>query len=360
MRALASLFVLAACGPQLAFTDPIADDGTFAREPAQGAAQAAWEAAADWSEERGGLTLIALQGPAIVYERSAPHHDPATPVHLFSGTKSFSCPVVLSLHDRGELALSEPVVDTLVELRGGPDRDAITVRHLLDFSSGLRDHFLRLGVDGMRENQRVHDKVALAAERPLDHAPGERFVYGGAHQWVLSGFLRDKFARTALETFENELFEPLGMRFSGWHHDPAGNTALPYGAWTTGLEWLKFGALMRDDGLLLGERVLPAGLRDRCFAPSAATPAYGLTFWRNAPLGTAADTGAIRTLPAIGPVFGDGAPADTVAAAGHKDQRLYIIPSLDLVVVRLGEGDRDFSDARLLELVVAAVQAGSE
>jgi len=354
-RTLALGLVLGGCSPQLAFTDPIPDDGTFPRALAQGPALEAWRAAAEWSEQRGGLSLLALRGDAIVFERAAPHYDPDTPIHLFSGTKSFSCPVVLALHDRGELSLTETVADTLAALRGAPARDAIDVRHLLDFSSGLRDDFVRLGVDGMRENQRVHDKVTLAAGRPIDHAPGERFVYGGAHQWVLSGFLRDKLGRSALDTFERELFEPIGMRFAGWHHDPAGNTALPYGAWTTGLEWLKFGAVLRDDGLLLGERVLPAGMRDRCFAPSPATPAYGLTFWRNAPVGSGGDLGAIRGLPMVGPIFGDGAPADTVAAAGHRDQRLYIVPSLDLVVVRLGEGDRDFSDARLLDLVMAAV-----
>lgn len=342
---LALWVVGAGCAEHRSFDEPIPDDGVFAVELATGAEAERFDRAADWSEQHSGLALIVFRGEHIVFERYAAGYDPERPVHLFSGTKSFSCPVVLALEHEGVLDLDEPVIETLPELAAG---SAVQVRHLLDFSSGIQDSFWNLGRDALLERQRVHDKVDFAVGRPSAHAPGERFVYGGAHQWVLSGLLRDKLGQPALATFQDRLFDPIGMRFAGWLHDPAGNTALPLGAFTTAREWLKFGVLMRDDGLWQGARVSPEGVLDRCSAPSAATEAYGLTFWRNGPLGPTADARNIRALATEGPILG-GAPADTIVAAGHNDQRLYIIASLDLVVVRLGEGHRQFTDQAFLE-----------
>lgn len=346
MRILIALLSIA-CNPTAEFVEPIPDDGTFPREPVRGEELDRYEASAAWSEAHGGLALVVIRGGDVIYERFADGYDPSTPVHLFSGTKSFACPVALALQADGVLDLDEPVAQTLPDIQS----DSVQIRHLLDFSSGLRDAFWRLSVDGMRERQRVEDKVAFAVGRPIDHAPGERFVYGSVHLWAFSGVLHDKLGQPALATYRERLLDPIGLRTAGWLHDPAGHTALPYGAWTTALEWARFGVLLRDDGMWQGERVLPAGIAAECFAPSAATPAYGLTFWRNAPAGPNADVQRIRTLRSEGPILGD-APADTVAAAGHNDQRLYIIPSRDLVIVRLSEGDRAFTDADFLEQVL--------
>jgi CubicO group peptidase (beta-lactamase class C family) len=343
------------CAAPIAFDTPIPDDGAIPRDPAAGPLRDALDQAAAFSRDRGGLALLVLRGPTLVYEDYAPGYDPASPRHLFSGTKSFSCPAVLALQERGVLALDEPVGDTLAPLADRPD---LRVAHLLDFTSGLSEAFWRLTVDGMRQRQRVADKAAVATAQPSDWAAGARYRYGSVHQWVLSGLIHAKTGQPALAAIRADLLEPIGLRVAGWHHDPAGNTALAYGAWTTALEWAKFGLLMRDDGVYQGQRVLPPGAAARCFEGSAVNPAYGLTFWLNAPVGADADLSGIRTLDGDGPIFGD-APPDTVAAAGHEDQRLYIIPSLDLVIVRLGEGDRAFRDAELLAEVLGALASGS-
>ena len=335
--------MLYGCFSQVSFSDPIADDGTFEREPSS-AASARFEDAAEWSEARGGLALVVLEGERIVFERYASGYDPATPVHLFSGTKSFSCPLVLALEQEGFLTLDESVADSIPELEDAP---RILIRHLLDFTSGLRDDNIRLSLDGVLERQRIDDKVAVAVSRPRDHEPGTHFAYGSVHQWVLSGLLEKKLGQPALATMETFLLGPLGLRTAGWLHDPSGQTALAYGAFTTVLEWAKFGILMRDDGVFQGERLLPAGVRDRCFTGSNANPAYGLTFWLNAPLNEAADRAGTGTLEMDGPIFGSG-PGDLASAAGFKDQRLYISAAQNRVVVRFGDGNRDFKDAELV------------
>jgi CubicO group peptidase (beta-lactamase class C family) len=338
-----------ACASKLEFPDPIPVDATFPSAPAAGAELERYQQAAAWSLDHAGLALVVLRGGQVVFEDYDPGYDPETPIHLFSGTKSFSCPLVLQLEADGLLALDEPVTASIPHLAAG---DGVLVRHLLDFSSGIEGDFWTLSVDGMRKNQRVEDKVAFAAALPASSPAGERFAYGSQHQWVLSGVIEQKTGTSAFEAMQARLLGPLGLRTSGWHHDPAGHSALPYGAWTTAREWAKFGVMLLDDGEWQGTRVLPAGAAARCFAPSAANPAYGLTFWRNDTLAESADLGGIRTLVADGPIFGVHAPSDLVAAAGAQDQRLYLIPSLDLVIVRLGEGHRRFRDEELLTLLL--------
>ena len=61
----------------------------------------------------------------------------------------------------------------------------------------------------------------------------------------------------ALEVLDSSVFEALDFRYGGWHHDPAGNPMLPYGAWTTAHEWAKYGVLLRDDGVWLGFGTAP-------------------------------------------------------------------------------------------------------
>jgi hypothetical protein len=83
-----------------------------------------------------------------------------------------------------------------------------------------------------------------------------------------------------------------------------------------------------------------------------------MTWWMNVPIGDWAeripnDQIGIRALDSAHPdaMFSPRAPADLVAAAGHKDNRLYISREADLVIVRLGDGDRKFRDSDLLELI---------
>ncbi len=311
--------------------------------------RARWEAAAAYSEAHAGLALLVLRGEELVFQQYNGHTN-ETPVHLFSGTKSFSCPLILGMEAEGLLTLDEPVTNTIPELAAG---EAVTVRHLLDFTSGIEQGFGALTLDGMRVEQRVEDKYAYAVALPGQWEPGNKYQYGSSHQMVLGELVKRKTGASTMQRMQETVLDPISLRIAGWHLDPAGNPALPYGAWTTAPEWAKFGITLRDDGVWQGRRVYPEGVRDRCATGSAANPAYGLTFWLNAPVGADADLGGIRTLEIDGrPALYPDGPTDLFAAAGANDQRLYIVPSRDLVIVRLGTGHRRFVDADLLKLLL--------
>jgi CubicO group peptidase (beta-lactamase class C family) len=342
---------LLACGPQADFPDPIASDGRIARVSTPAADVARYELAADWSEDHHGLALIVVEGDSIVFERYAPGWDATAPHHLFSGTKTFACALVQAAVANGDVtSLDERVADVLPEFDVDGKRD-ITVRHLLSFTSGLTDARWALTVDGLRADQRVDDKAAVAVAQDPWAEAGTTFSYASVHLWVLAAWFQARTGQDPVDYLDAHVFDALDFDVSGWIRDPSGTPALPYGAFTTAEEWAKFGVLLRDDGEFLGERVLPVGLLAECAVGSAANPAYGLTTWLNQETDAVLDPVG-GTLATSGPILYPDGPTDLFAAAGAQDQRLYVIPSRDLVIVRLGDGDRRFEDPELLARVL--------
>ena len=343
MKRVPLVLLAAGCGATLDFSDqtiPTTDVwGSGAPSEEQ---LARYESARAYAEDHRALAMLVIEGTDIVYEWSRDGYDPTTPRHLFSGTKSFSCAVAETLVEDGLLDLDAPVADSIPELMAGP---GVTARHLLHFTSGIEQRPWKLSIDGLRKNQRVADKYALAVGLERQGEPGETFEYGSSHLMVFGEQVSRIAERNALEVLKERIFEPMAFRVGGWHHDPAGNPLLPYGAWTTVHEWAKYGVLLRDDGVWAEERLLPAGVRERCTTGSTANPAYGLTWWLNQSIGEDVSLGAIQTTEEdTQPILHPGGYPDAFFAAGHDDQRLYVFPSEDVVVVLLSDGDGRFRD----------------
>ncbi|MCP4757191.1 MAG: hypothetical protein GY866_40525 [Proteobacteria bacterium] len=127
--------------------------------------------------------------------------------------------------------------------------------------------------------------------------------------------------------------------------DRAGNLQLPYGAFLKAREWAKFGEFLRLKGNWQGRQLISADLLDECLKGSVANPVYGLTFWlssrriskldafEKARINIRNPRQAANVLKATDPRL----PEDLFMAAGAGKQRLYVIPSLEMVVVRQGE-----------------------
>jgi CubicO group peptidase (beta-lactamase class C family) len=235
----------------------------------------------------------------------------------------------------GLLALDEPVSDTITEWRSDPAKARITVRELLNQSSGI-DPSAGLPADDVYRS-------AIAA--PLVHEPGTTFEYGPNHFNVFAAFVQRKMRAAGLrgdpfDYLQSHVFRPIGLRVDGWDRDAAGQPLFATGADLTAHEWAKFGRLVAQRGRWHGRVVLAPALVDQMLAPSPANSRYGLGWWR--------DPGP--ELEDYAPI--PGVPADLVMAAGAGDQRLFIIPSQGLVIVRFGENE-DFEDREFLRCLFA-------
>lgn len=296
--------------------------------------------AAAYSRNHGGLCLLIRQGGQTVFEDAAPGFSTDTPHRIYSGTKNFvAVTVLIAAHD-GLLSLDEPASRTLTEWRHDR-RSVITIRQFLNQTSGLDPAAGMIGD--------ADDQMEAAVHAHLIAAPGTRFHYGPSNYQALGEILRRKLARSG-ESVEDymhaKVFDPLNIDIASWYRDDSGHPLLHAGIQLTAEEWAKFGEFLLHRGRVGKSQIIDPKLYPALFAGTEANPAYGLSFWLNRAENHVQPMKELQ--PAMdGEQLDAGGPRDLYAAIGSDKQRLYIIPSLDLVIVRFSEGAR-YSDGDFL------------
>jgi CubicO group peptidase (beta-lactamase class C family) len=315
---------------------------------------ASFRAAADYSAAHGGWSLLVLRDGATVFEE---YHNGATAAarhKIYSGTKAFWVLATLAAVDDRLLALDERAADTLTEWRNDPRKSRITIRQLINCTSGLDPQF--------RLHGKLPDRNAVALAAPAVAQPGSAFTYGPSHYQALCEILRRKLAAhgaTPTAFLERRILGPLGISSVEYLRDARGNPLLATGFRLTAREWARLGQLVLQRGKWNGRQLVRADLPGECLAGSRANAAFGPGFWLNAAARkfAASDADIEDTLDLPWQRQGwsrrcvcRAAPADLVACVGSGYQRLFIIPSQRLVIVRQGAGGR-FSDAGFLRLL---------
>lgn len=300
--------------------------------------------AAAYSKSHGGLSLIVHHKGGIILEEYAHGGSRGKAVHTRSITKNFWAMALLSAEEDGFLDLDEPASATLAEWKGDARKSRITIRQLMNQTAGLDPGF------GAIYNSSARDKYRAAIHLPSRTEPGAVFKYGPGHYEALGEILKRKLTTRGLKPMaylQGRLLQPLGITPGGWRFDRAGNYYCSAGSDFTARDLLAFGNHIERRGIGPARN------------GSSANPAYGLSFWlnRNASRADAIEVDYERILE-NGGVFSAWdracastlAPADTIILVGSSGQRVYIIPSRDLVVVRQGAGPamRDPEFLRLL------------
>lgn len=298
--------------------------------------------AAAFSRAHGGLGLRVQYHGQLLFEDYPPGDSSRTPHPLFSGTKNFTMMAALLAEQDGLLTLDEPASLTLPEWQQDRRRE-ITLRQLLSHTSGLNpDGDLIYG---------ANDQYAAALHVPLIDPPGTRFHYGAVGYQAFGEILKRKLQPRGLavdDYIQSRLLDPLEIHVAEWKRDNAGQLILHTGLRLSTYEWCKLGEFIRHSGVFQQKQLLDSKLFKQLFLGQAANPAYGLSFWLNTPL-PAGHLQPIEDLqPAIdGDQIDPGGPSDLYSCVGSGKQRLYIIPSLGLVIARFGEGG-PFSDGDFL------------
>ena len=318
-------------------------------------------AAAGYSRRFGGETMLVSWQGRILCEDYNGRFGPGVPHRLASGTKSFWGVLALAAVEDGLFGLDDLVSATITEWREDPDKSRIRVRQLLDFTSGLDP-----ATSALQGRPERSDKFATVLGVRSNAAPGRSFTYGPSHLFAFGLYLKRRLAAAGrdpdlLHYLRARILDPIGVEIGRWQTDAAGNPIMPAGAHVAPREWLAFGELVRNGGVWNGRRIIGSGLMRELSAGSQANPAYGLTFWLNhgTRQGVEAADGrdaARRQKSDEGFIYAAG-PRDLLMAAGQGRQRLYIIPSLQLVVVRQGEGGEGWRDSEFLSILLAG--AGS-
>lgn len=318
------------------------------------AGQEQYKRAADYSAQYRGLSLLVMKNGKVVFEQYNNGHSAQTEHMLASGTKSFSGIIAVAAVEDGILKLDEKVSDTISEWKADPRKSKITIRQLLSLTSGIDT-----GLNGRPPT------YAEAIRYNRKYEPGTTFEYGPVPFQIFGEVMRRKLAskkETPLDYLRRRILNHIKLQVASWTHRD-GQPNLPSGAFLTAREWAKFGQFILQGGEWEGKRIVSKKLLEECFIGTKANPNYGLTFWLNRSFDRSANIGQ-KSNERLGQVqdrlgiepettrmseegIGAKYPMDIRLAAGAGKQRLYIIPSEGMVIVRQGRLSR-FDDREFL------------
>lgn len=255
---------------------------------------------------------------------------------------------------RGHLDLDATVADLLPPELGtvDPSKPAITVRHLLTMTSGFQwDEADGRGDYGVWIQS--DDPIQFLLDRPIVHPPGSTFTYNSAAVHLLAVLIEEATGETLDAFAERELFAPVGIFDVAWEPMLPGRRNGASGIDLRARDLARLGQLFLQDGVSGGTRVLPSGWVAESTAPRFV--------WR----------------AALGPLSrytmgylwwaADGDREPGFFAWGYGGQFIYVVPSLELVVVATTEwrllsleGGPAALEREVLEIIVDGIHEAAD
>ena len=280
--------------------------------------------------------VVVARNGALVYERyfaatemygyAVPYN--ADTLHdIASITKGVVALLIGIAFDRGWLSdLDTPIMSFFPEYADlrTPEKDRITLRHLLAMTSGLgwpeRDISLDNAANIVRQGGSASDPYRFVLARPVETTPGTAWNYNSGGVWLLGPILRKVSGKPIEEFAEEALLEPLGIQEEVWDRFPNGDAITSGGLRLRPRDLAKLGQLVLNAGAWHGRQIVSAGWIKQMVAPQSPrgswfgfARSYGYLWWQGQSL------------------IGDH-DIEWVGALGRGGQRLYVMPTLNLVV----------------------------
>lgn len=293
--------------------------------------------------------VVVLKNGRLVAERYAPGFARHTPLIGWSMTKSVTNNLIGLLVGDGVLRLDQPAPVPEWQSEGDP-RGTITLRHLLQMSSGLDfEEVYEPGSDATRMLFTEYSAAAYAAAAPLAHEPGSRWYYSSGTTNILARIFRDAAGGTVADAhayIRNRLLEPLGIESMVIEFDASGSPVGSSFSYATARDWARMGQFWLQQGRWNGRPLLPEDWMRWSVtpAPAAERGQYGAQFWLNA-----GAEGAGRPYPDL--------PASMFYAHGYSGQIVAVFPEQRVVAVRLGfTTDGSWDDNAFLAAILDALR----
>jgi CubicO group peptidase (beta-lactamase class C family) len=238
------------------------------------------------------------------------------------------------------------------------DRAKITIRNLLQQNAGLdlrRDAHYSDGLYSRdaRAYWGSNTKEVIVNEYPALYPPGTRFDYNYMVPEILSIIVSRVYNKPYHEILSENLWKPLGNKQAYmWLNRPGGEAHVDAGLFSAPTDWLNVGILLAQNGRWKGRQLVPASFIAEMRKPSATNPNFGFMY-----LGSPfAPVRRMATDPRVTYVVKSAEPfaaEDVFYVDGYGGQRVYVVPSKNLVVVRIGEVTREWDNSKLVNLILA-------
>ncbi len=288
-----------------------------------------WSRVYAFQEGRNTQGVVVIRDGALVAEWYAPGRNQDSWAASWSMAKSFTSALIgIAIEDGLIPSVDEPMTTYYPEWLGTPN-EAITLRDVLQMASGLHwNEEYDPDAGPIEESEIIQlvlfhpDELEFVAGLEAESEPGTVFNYSSGNTMLLSGVIEKATGMSVSDYAQQELFGPIGIDQVEWWVDAAGHTLTYCCLDMTSREFARMGQLFLNGGTWGDEQVVPADWIAESVTPSPAFANYGYQWWL------------------MGSEYEGIIPEDTYFADGHDGQFIYVIPSLNLVVVRNGIYDK--------------------
>ncbi|WP_158856913.1 serine hydrolase domain-containing protein [Lunatibacter salilacus] len=269
--------------------------------------------------------ILVVHGGELVAEGYGNDHEIHTKHTSWSMGKSVMASLIGLQVDKGMLSLDQ----TGIYPDWTDDRSQISLTHMLQATNGL-DWVENYGGVSDATNMLFlkPDAAKVAASKPLKYKPGSVFYYSSGTTNILSKFLRNQLGDERYQKMPYEdFFYQIGMHNTIMEKDASGTFVGSSFIFAPGRDWARFGLLMLNKGNWEGKQILSEEWVNFVTTPTSVAPLgeYGAQWWLNA---GEVDSPENKLIPKL--------PNDAFYAGGFEGQWVLVIPSEDLVIVRLG------------------------
>ncbi|MFV8371582.1 serine hydrolase domain-containing protein [Flavobacterium sp. LB2P74] len=274
-------------------------------------------------------SLLVVYKDKIIAEKYDTGFDKSSKLLGWSMTKSITSAMFGILENQRKFDIDDPAP---IEEWKNDNRKLITTNDLLHMNSGLQwvEDYATIS-DATKMLFQSEDMTRSQLEKRAEFKPNTHWNYSSGTTNLLSGILRKQFKthQEYLDFWYSALIDKIGMNSMVIETDMAGNYVGSSYGWATTRDWSKFGLLYLHKGNWNGEQIFNESWEKYTATPTNTSKGrYGGHFWLN-----------------VGGHFPD-VPRDMYYCSGFQGQMVAIIPSLDLVIVRMGlteEPEFDFN-----------------
>lgn len=281
--------------------------------------------------------VVVVYKDKIIAEKYAPNFNKNSRLLGWSMTKSITSTLFGVLQKQGKIKVTQkaPIAEWAKDAR----KD-ISIHNLLQMNSGLEwDENYDAISDVTKMLFQESDMTQSQIDKPLVGKPNATWNYSSGTTNLLSGILRKQFKthQEYLDFWYSGLIDKIGMHSMIVETDLKGNYVGSSYAWANARDWAKFGLLYLHNGNWNGEQIVESSWSQYVATPTPTSDGqYGAQFWLN----------SSGTMP--------DCPKDIYYADGYQGQRVFIIPSKEMVIVRLGFDQIDMN--ALVRDIIKSVQ----
>jgi len=320
----------------------VAGDGSFvipvAQESRRSVTPLALRAAEEFAARFDSHALIVIHRGRIQTEWYADGWDQTSLTQSQSMHKSLLALLIGAAVEDGIIgSIDDPIARYIPTWEDDPRGD-ITLNELMMMSSGLAQYEFTLNpfTDDFRWLYSGDTQSAVLRTPMANWTPGTRFDYNNINAELLGTVLENASGQRYRDFLEDNLWQYLGGDDARvWIDSEFGNAFTSCCLMATARDWARIGLLMLNRGLINDHRVVTAGWIDRMVAPSPVSKWYGLQTW----LAYEEEVNPRSENPAAGGAYSRTEPflaPDVYFFSGRGAQRVYVVPSRQLVIVRLG------------------------